>query len=236
MKQFFSLPGIGDIPVKRTRTIRRLAVIITPEKGIRINVPPAVPDRMAEVFLQENRDALLRHLKKLQIKREAPLPWEAEGAIRTHYHLLRVHNSGDAPFFWSQDGKEVTIGLPQAWSRQEKIDRVNRWLATIYRQQGEKYLPERVCQLAAAYGFSYRQITLRNNRSRWGSCSFSDNISLNVQLMQLPFELIDYVILHELCHTQEKNHSARFWALMDRVCPTWRNDRKALRAYSTRLM
>lgn len=73
-----------------------------------------------------------------------------------------------------------------------------------------RYLPQRIRNYAEKFGFRYGRVTFRNNISNWGSCSFDNNISLNIKLMKLPDEIIDYVILHELCHTVEKNHSAAF--------------------------
>ena len=80
-----------------------------------------------------------------------------------------------------------------------------------------KVLPQRLKELAERTGFKYKRCTVRDVRSRWGSCSTSGTISLNTQLILLPARLIDYVLLHELCHTVEMNHSDRFWALMDKV-------------------
>jgi predicted metal-dependent hydrolase len=72
-------------------------------------------------------------------------------------------------------------------------------------------------ELADKHGFRYTRVTLRDSHSRWGSCSNRASISLSIYLQLLPQHLIDYVLLHELCHTIELNHSDRFWALMDKV-------------------
>ena len=101
--------------------------------------------------------------------------------------------------------------------------------------EARKILPGRVKLLAEKYGFRYTRLTFRNNISNWGSCSYDNHISLNIKLMKLPDEVIDYVILHELCHTIEKNHSADFWALVKKVCPGFESYRRALRNYNTRL-
>ncbi len=75
-------------------------------------------------------------------------------------------------------------------------------------------MPHRVQHLSDLHGFTYGKLSFRNQKTRWGSCSFHNNISLNIQLMRLPLHLIDYVIIHELCHTVHKNHSAKFWQLV----------------------
>lgn len=75
----------------------------------------------------------------------------------------------------------------------------------------------RVEALAEIYGFKYNKVTVRNQKTRWGSCSHKNNISLNVKLLKLPDELFDYVILHELMHTRVKNHKKIFWYELDRI-------------------
>ena len=78
-------------------------------------------------------------------------------------------------------------------------------------------LSARLNQLAGKYGFTYNRLFIRNQRTRWGTCSSRNNISLNINLLKLPQELQDYVMLHELTHTKHKNHSRDFWAEMDRL-------------------
>jgi predicted metal-dependent hydrolase len=81
----------------------------------------------------------------------------------------------------------------------------------IRRASARKLLIERLDQLAKKNGFSYNRVFIRNQKTRWGSCSIRNNINLNVNLMRLPEELIDYTILHELVHTRVKNHGKQFW-------------------------
>lgn len=86
------------------------------------------------------------------------------------------------------------------------------------RRQAKATLPSRVAELAQKHGFTYNKVYIKNNRSNWGSCSSKKNINLNLQLMRLPQELIDYVILHELCHLVYMNHGAEFHKLLNSLC------------------
>ncbi len=83
------------------------------------------------------------------------------------------------------------------------------------RMKALAYLPERTAILAKDHGFTYRRVSIRRSRTRWGSCSGVNNINLSIFLMQLPSHLIDYVILHELVHTVHKNHSPAFWERLE---------------------
>ncbi|MFI3323641.1 MAG: M48 family metallopeptidase [Rikenellaceae bacterium] len=86
------------------------------------------------------------------------------------------------------------------------------------RSKAKKHLPERIAEIAAKTNLKYNKVSLRASRSRWGSCSSNNNISLSIYLMTLPQHLIDFVILHELCHTVHHNHSPKFHALLDYIC------------------
>lgn len=98
----------------------------------------------------------------------------------------------------------------------------------------KELLPKRLSQLASKHKFKYNSVSVRNSRTRWGSCSNRGNISLSSYLVLLSDKLIDYVLLHELCHTVEMNHSPRFWQLLDTVCNGEAKIlRKELRSYKT---
>jgi predicted metal-dependent hydrolase len=98
-------------------------------------------------------------------------------------------------------------------------------------EQAKLHLPLRLAQLAAQHGLVYQHCTVRHARTRWGSCSAQQRINLNAALLLLPVELLDYVLLHELCHTRQMNHSAAFWHEVSAVCPDWRAHKTQLAAF-----
>ena len=105
-------------------------------------------------------------------------------------------------------------------------------LPEIDKAEARKKLTHRLNELSRQYGFTYNRVFIRNQKTRWGSCSAKNNISLNMQLLRLPQDLIDYVILHELVHTREKNHSKTFWAELNKFVGDTGELRSRLKKYS----
>ncbi len=96
-------------------------------------------------------------------------------------------------------------------------------------EEAAKDIPERVKRFAPIVGVDYGRITIRNQKSRWGSCSSRKNLNFNCLLMLAPPEQRDYVVVHELCHLKEMNHSKRFWKEVERVLPDYKKSVKWLR-------
>lgn len=101
----------------------------------------------------------------------------------------------------------------------------------IDRAEAETFLKVRLQELAERHNFEYGKVTVRNQKTKWGSCSVKNNISLNINLVRLPGELRDYVILHELLHTRIRNHSTQFWREMDRLLGDAKDKRRRLKRY-----
>ena len=95
--------------------------------------------------------------------------------------------------------------------------------------QAKELIPQRVAYFADLLGVDYGRITIRHQKTRWGSCSGKGNLNFNCLLMAVPPEVRDYVVVHELCHRKEMNHSARFWAEIERIIPDYKNHRKWLK-------
>ena len=103
-------------------------------------------------------------------------------------------------------------------------------------QKALAVIPERVRHFAPLVGVTYGRITIRNQRSRWGSCSGKGNLNFNCLLMMTPDHVIDYVVVHELCHRLEMNHSPAFWAHVERVLPDYRTSWEWLREHEKELI
>ncbi len=127
--------------------------------------------------------------------------------------------------------KEQWVQRQLARIEQDKIRK--KAFEDVYLQidkvEAQRRLEDKVKQLAKKHGFTCNKISIRNQRTRWGSCSPQNNISLNMKLVLLPEELIDYVILHELVHTRIHNHGKKFWAELDRYVGDARTKAKIFR-------
>jgi len=117
-------------------------------------------------------------------------------------------------------------------SRNGRLNLVLEWW---YRRQAEKLVKERADELCPRVGVTYVRLTVRGARTRWGSCSQKGNINFNWKLMMAPEPVIDYVIIHELAHLKEMNHSKNFWKLVAEHCPQWRRHRKWLKDHEAEL-
>jgi predicted metal-dependent hydrolase len=148
-----------------------------------------------------------------------PIPGQPTNA------LLRQGSEGQATsFLAAQDEARPRVCLASDVFRVPSLDGDLRpTLEAHFLRRGKIELPARTWELSAVTGVEVKQVTVRNQRSRWGSCSANGTISLNWRLVQTPEFVRDYIIYHELMHLREMNHSARFWARVEEVCPGWRD-------------
>lgn len=111
----------------------------------------------------------------------------------------------------------------------EKITKFTRDEVEEMAEEALVVIPPKVKEYAAVLGVNYGRITIRNQKSRWGSCSAKGNLNFNCLLVKVPEDVRDYVIVHELCHRIEMNHSGQFWKLVESVLPDYRERRKWLK-------
>lgn len=103
-----------------------------------------------------------------------------------------------------------------------------------HKEEAQRFVEARLAHFNSTYGFVWRRVSIRNQTTRWGSCSRSGNLTFNFQIVLLPPHLADLVIVHELCHLKELNHSARFWALVRQTIPDMAERRRELRSFRLR--
>lgn len=231
--EFVELSGVGRIKVRRGRNIRYLRIRMAPERGIWVSVPYGISRRQVDGFLEENRNWILQNREKMEEhERKIGMKLQIGSEVRTKLHLLKIVAARKMEPSFRVEQDSLVLEMPEKWEPCRVEEFVRCLLPEIYALESRRYLPPRVEHYAGLFGFRYGRLSFRNNISNWGSCSFGNNISLNINLMKLPDEIIDYVILHELCHTVEKNHSAQFWKLVGKVCPNYAVLRNRLRKYA----
>ena len=117
------------------------------------------------------------------------------------------------------NGDKIKTNLFQGASKSYKVNK----------QIAEKFIQERVLALNKNYGFTFQRVCVKNQKTRWGSCSKKGNLNFNYKILFLPQELSDYILIHELCHLKELNHSKSFWKLVAQSTPNYSAKRKLLK-------
>lgn len=189
-------------------------------------MPKRAPLYLAQRLIDEARDQVRRSLAVTQEQ----LTVLRHGDLIGKSHRLVLRDGEDLSGRVIGTFVEVTVPAGMQSDSQEVQHYIKDVALKALRTQSKAYLTRQLQTLAQKHGFGYESVRFSNAGTRWGSCSSTGTISLNIWLMQLPFELIDYVIIHELCHTRQMNHSPAFWSLVENILPDYKLRRRALKA------
>ena len=208
----------------RNARARRYVLRLRPDGAARVTVPRGGSFSEARRFARRNLAWIETQLKRPPAYPPTPAQWlpGSEILFRGELERLEVEINEDNAI---RLGSEKLTGLNLAGDLRPAIEGHLRLLA-------ERELPLRVMEFAASHQLSVRHVTVRNQRSRWGSCSRRGTISLNWRLIQSPPFVRDYIILHELMHLREMNHSPLFWRQVETVCPDFRTAEQWLKQHS----
>lgn len=218
IQQFYTDPTLGCIRIKVN--VRAKHVIMYPEvDGIKVTVPSHTPIEEIKRSVEKFRNQLQR--RQEIFRKEKSSAKRIDPNYRLQTDLLDISVAvGTRPRFLldSRPGKATIICPPDTcFSADECQDWLRKVLVRLLREQGTHLLPKRLHHLSEKKGLPFGSCKITTSRSRWGSCSSKGDICLSCYLLTLPTHLIEYVMLHELCHTREMNHGPRFWKLLDQL-------------------
>ena len=180
-------------------------------------IPFVIRNFDLENFLYSKKDWIKKKLQKIETIKSKHLLFGQEIFLEEQFNLF---NNFSVLFI----NDKLVISKPENFKK-KKEDIFEEWLL----EQAEKYIPARVNFLAKKNNFEFNKIKIKNQKTRWGSCSSKKNLSFNYKLMRFNKKVIDYVIIHELCHLKEMNHSIKFWKLVEDVMPDYKIQRKLIR-------
>jgi predicted metal-dependent hydrolase len=221
-----------DIPCTliHSRLARNISLKISPESGLEITVPFRFnPDRLQNL-IHDKHDWITNHITRLD-QQKTLAPRLREGAtlqVLGQPKILRFILSQSLRTHIEDTGPELMVHMRSLASPTAK-QTAKTTLELFLRRRIKHYIQTRTPTLAAAMQTRYGTLTIRAQKSRWGSCTRDNHLNFNWRLIFFPTEVIDYVIFHELTHTIHHNHSARFYALLQKNCPDYKNLRKQLR-------
>jgi predicted metal-dependent hydrolase len=226
------LNQFGTIQYKRSLRASRISVRIQPD-GLLVTLPLSTSKSAANSFIISMQERIKQKQQRLKVRHQGNKLTEEE-PYTTLSFKVRIEKKERNTVFFNLENSVLRIELPLDVDIEQQEAQEVCWKGIYYfmKKEARRLLPGRVDQLAIRHGFRYKDVKIQSGKTRWGSCSSNQNINLSFYLMLLPPELVDYVILHELCHTREMNHGDKFWKLMDDVTDG-RTDqyRKALKRY-----
>lgn len=233
MAKTYRLCGM-DVRIKSHAQARRVTLRVKPPGIVHLVAPTGFNRADIPQLLERHRDWLAQGLEKVRAQQTALLnetpPEQIElQALGQRWHIHYTQRAPGARCIKPLRGsRQLEIGLA---AEQEWRSVLRRWLMSQARQQLEPWLSS----LADEHGFEYRRVSIRGQRTRWGSCSANGTISLNYRLLFLPPAWVRYLLIHELCHTREMNHSRAFWSLVESCEPNYRRYDRALKSAAEHL-
>lgn len=217
-----------DYVLEQSSRAKYLRIKISPAGDVKVVVPSKAKNQLAHDFLLQKKSWVDKHLKAI---RENP---PAEIALPEVLSLPLVNEKWKLHYqqTTSQSIKlqpDYALSCLKIVGNTSDTDLVFSVLKKWLKNHAKDIFPRLLSELAAKHGFRYNRLTIRGQKTRWGSCSSKQNINLNYKLLFFPEAVVCYVMIHELCHTREMNHSVRFWNLVSQCDPEYLQHRKHLK-------
>lgn len=222
-KSTLDIAGLGQVFLTRKRGQRTIRLRVDNNGAIQVSMPWLVPNSTALDFIRTKQEWIKEQQDHFLFR-----PYD--GMLIGKTLRLKIHENSKTTRTKAEAGK-INVHFQGDYSPEniEHTERIKKAIIKELRVEAEKFLLPRLQEIADLYGFSYKSASVKQVIGRWGSCDTKKHISLSLYLVQLPIEMIDYVLIHELAHTVHMNHSKDFWGVVARHCPEYKSLRKQIR-------
>lgn len=201
------------------RSPKRRTLCIQIKRGdVRVLAPGNYPQREIEHFIRAKAQWINKKLQLQLLRREQLQPLQDGSQLLCRGQIKTLQVRIAKTFSLSETEQQLCLYIPGRVSEQNHQAYVKRQLGSWFQSQALAYLPKRLAQLSVQTHLQPSDWQIKKYKARWGSCNSQGLISLNYLLMMTPDFVIDYVLIHELCHLKQMNHSAKFWALVQKHC------------------
>ncbi len=223
-----------NITIRTSLRANNIRITIDPKIGVVLVVPLKVPLAVGMDFVRKKESWIRTKLSKLQKKNIINTQFLDYSNFSTRYHRLKIskHEKNLLSTRISQGVIEFYYPSHQNVTHPKIQEAIKSAIIKCLKIEAQMILPKKVEKLSKKCNLRYSKLSFGHASTRWGSCSVHNALRLNVHLMRLPDRLIDYVILHELVHTAEKNHQTPFWDKLCSILPEAKNLDKELKMYS----
>lgn len=228
-----------DIPfsLRRSTRAKRLRMQVDSDnRQIVLTIPRFTMQFEVNRFIKMQTPWIEKQLSKIEKQNSVhPRPKYLNGDI--FYYLGEPVTLELVPSsFWRPRinirGDKMIISIHREMKMTEGKKLIKKTIQLFFKKKAEEVIHDRLQFFNGHYGHEYKRVTLRNQKSRWGSCSTQKNLNFNWKLVMAPIEIIDYVVVHEMCHLKQMNHSAKFWNLVAERMPNYKEMRKWLKENS----
>lgn len=211
--------NFGKIEFVRNHRAKSIKVRIL-ATGLKVTLPYNVSEQKAMDFIQAEQSQIKEKQERIRVKTKlSPIYLTDDSEVKTFTFTIRLQRANRPNISYELKDGILAIECPESLDVQSDQTQKHLWESMKYflRHEAKRVLPYKTQTLANKHGFDYSALKIQSSKTRWGSCTGAGNINLSMFILLLPEHLIDYVILHELCHTKELNHSNKFWEWMDKV-------------------
>ena len=219
----------GNITIRRSPLATQVRIRVAPDGTLRASLPMRTPMFLVKSMIKSSRNEL-----RSLLSQSKPVYKFKNGLQIGKIHTLVIQTVKGEDFSVTRRGQQIIVRLPTDKQLEDSdvSQKIHETIIVALRVEAKSYLPKRLSFLAQKYGCKYEKVRFSHASGRWGSFSSNGTVSLNIALMKLPFELIDYILIHEFTHSKQMNHSKAFWSLVEQADPNYRTHRKSLKSYN----